>query len=105
MPHVIAITGASAGIGRATALRLARDGAKLAICARREAPLTSAAADVAAAGGEVIPMVADVTHEGDMNALVARAVERFGRLDVMICNAASASLVRLTTSHRNRCGS
>jgi len=87
MPHVIAITGASAGIGRATALRLARDGAKLAICARREAPLTKAAADVVAAGGGVIPLVADVTHEGDMNALVAGAVERFGRLDVMISNA------------------
>jgi short-subunit dehydrogenase len=87
MPQVIAITGASAGIGRATALRLARDRAKLAICARRQAPLDAAAAEVIAAGGEALAIVADVTREEDMNALVGRAVERFGRLDVMICNA------------------
>src|SRR6266487_1763141 len=85
--RVVAITGASAGIGRATALRLARDGAKLAICARRQAPLEATAADAIAAGGEAVPIVADVTREEDMNALVARAIERFGRLDVMMCNA------------------
>jgi NAD(P)-dependent dehydrogenase (short-subunit alcohol dehydrogenase family) len=85
--RVVAITGASAGIGRATALRLARDGAKLAICARRQAPLEATAADAIAAGGDAVPIVADVTREEDMNMLVARAIERFGRLDVMMCNA------------------
>jgi short-subunit dehydrogenase len=84
---VVAITGGSSGIGRATALRLARTGAAVAICARREERLRAAAVEIAAAGGQVLPIVADVTVEDDMNAFVARTIERFGRLDVMICNA------------------
>jgi len=83
----VAITGASAGIGRATAVRLAREGAALVICARRPEPLESAADEIRRAGGDVLPITADVTSEPDMNLLVARAVERFGRLDVMMCNA------------------
>src|SRR3954467_9826442 len=86
-PRVIAITGGSAGIGRATALRLARDGAAVAICARRSEPLEAVAAEIAAAGGQVLSMTCDVTSAEDMEAFVARTVERFGRLDVMMCNA------------------
>src|SRR5579864_7450199 len=86
-PRVIAITGASAGIGRATALRLARDGASIAVCARRRDRLDAVAAEIAAAGGTPLAVVADVTRETDMDAFVARTVERFGRLDVMMCNA------------------
>src|SRR6266480_3339104 len=85
--RVVAITGASAGIGRATALRLARDGAAVAICARRADRLDAVASEIAAAGGEPLPMVADVTREADMDRFVAQTVERFGRLDVMLCNA------------------
>jgi short-subunit dehydrogenase len=85
--RVIAITGASAGIGRATALRLARDGGKLIVCARRGDRLEAVAAEITAAGGEALPIVADVTRPGDMQMLVDRATERFGRLDVMMCNA------------------
>jgi short-subunit dehydrogenase len=84
---VIAITGASAGIGRATALRLARDGAALVVCARRADRLDTVAADIRAAGGQALPVVADVTRPEDMARLVAGAVERFGHLDVVICNA------------------
>jgi NADP-dependent 3-hydroxy acid dehydrogenase YdfG len=85
--RVIAITGASAGIGRATALRLARDGASIALSARRAERLDAVAREVAAAGGKALPVVADVSREEDMERLVAAAVERFGRLDVMMCNA------------------
>jgi len=84
---VVAITGASAGIGRATALRLAREGAAVAISARRGERLDAVAREIEAAGGRALAIIADVTRESDMARLVAAAVDRFGRLDVMICNA------------------
>ena len=87
MERVVAITGASAGIGRATALRVARDGAAVAICARRAERLEAVAAEITAAGGRALAMPADVSRPDDMERFVAGAVERFGRLDVMICNA------------------
>ena len=87
MTRVIAITGASAGIGRATALRVAQDGAAVVICARRAGRLDAVAVEIAAAGGQALALAGDVTRAADMDALVARAVERFGRLDVMLCNA------------------
>lgn len=85
--RVIAITGASAGIGRATALRLARDGAALVVCARRADRLADVAREIEQAGGVALDMAADVTDPQAMTELVRRAVERFGRLDAMICNA------------------
>ena len=88
--RVVAITGASAGIGRATALRLARDGSAIVACARRADRIERLAAEIEAAGGRALAVVADVTSEIDMNNLVARAVERFGRLDVIMCNAGFA---------------
>jgi NAD(P)-dependent dehydrogenase (short-subunit alcohol dehydrogenase family) len=87
MSRVIAITGASAGIGRATALRLARDGAAVVVCARRRDRLDIVAGEITAAGGQALAVAADVRSAGDMHMLVARATERFGRLDVMMCNA------------------
>jgi short-subunit dehydrogenase len=83
----VAITGASAGIGRATALRLARNGDALLICARRSDQLHAVADEIRAAGGQAVPIVADVTRVGDMDRFIAAAVDRFGRLDVILCNA------------------
>ena len=85
--QVVAITGASAGIGRATALRLARTGWAVALCARRADRLEAVAHEIRAAGGTALSVVADVTRAEEMDRFVAAAVERFGRLDVMICNA------------------
>jgi short-subunit dehydrogenase len=85
--RVVAITGASAGIGRATALRLARDGTAIVACARRADRLETLRQDIESAGGKALTIVADVTREAEVNGLVTRAVEEFGRLDVMMCNA------------------
>lgn len=85
--RVVAITGASAGIGEACALRLARGGAAVAISARRADRLVSVVSRITSAGGRAIAVPGDVTSEADVQALVARAVETFGRLDVMIANA------------------
>jgi short-subunit dehydrogenase len=71
--RVVAITGASAGIGRATALRLAREGAAIAICARRADRLDAVAADIVAAGGLALPIVADVTRADTGTYLATRA--------------------------------
>ena len=82
MSKVIVITGASSGIGEATALRLAASGAKLVLGARGEERL----ADLAQRTGSVY-RVTDVRRRADVDALVALAVETHGRLDVMINNA------------------
>lgn len=87
MKRVIAITGASSGIGRATALRLAKDGASIAVCARRRDRLDEVASEIASAGGTPLPFTADVTRPEDMHAFVNAAVQQFGQLDVMLCNA------------------
>jgi len=85
--RVVAITGASAGIGLATAERLAREGAAVALCARRADRLSEIVARISSAGGRAAGWAADVTSEEDVRLFVRRAVETFGRLDVMICNA------------------
>ena len=71
----------------ATAERLAREGAAVGLCARRGDRLAGIVARITSAGGRAAGWPGDVTSEADMRALVARTVETFGRLDVMICNA------------------
>jgi NADP-dependent 3-hydroxy acid dehydrogenase YdfG len=84
---VIAITGASSGIGEATALLLAERGAKLVLGARRLDRLAALAAPINAAGGEAVYAATDVRNRDDLTALVALARERFDRLDVLVNNA------------------
>ena len=84
---MVAITGASAGIGRACAERLARDGSAVVLSARRADRLREVAVAITAAGGRAHVVPGDVTRAEDMRALVDEAVRAFGRLDVMICNA------------------
>lgn len=84
---VALITGASAGIGRATALLFAREGAKVVVGARRQAELDSLVAEIEAAGGHAVGLAGDVREETYAAALVAQAVETYGRLDVAFNNA------------------
>ncbi len=84
---VALITGASAGIGRATALLFAREGAKVVVGARRQAELDSLVAEIEAAGGQATGLAGDVREEAYAAALVARAVEAYGRLDIAFNNA------------------
>jgi NADP-dependent 3-hydroxy acid dehydrogenase YdfG len=84
---VIAITGASSGIGEAAALLLAKRGAKLVLGARREDRLKALTARIADAGGEAIHVVTDVRKRADVAALVDLACTHYGRLDVLINNA------------------
>jgi NADP-dependent 3-hydroxy acid dehydrogenase YdfG len=84
---VVAITGASSGIGAATALLLAERGAKLALGARRSDRLEALAGRIAAAGGEAAYARTDVTRRDDLSGLVRLACDRYGKLDVLINNA------------------
>ncbi len=81
------VTGASSGIGEATALDLAARGAKVAIAARRRDRLDDLAKRIDAAGGETLVIEADITEEAAARAVVEQAAERFGRLDTVIANA------------------
>jgi short-subunit dehydrogenase len=84
---VVAVTGASAGIGRETALAFARQGAKLAVCARRLDRLEALAEAVQAVGSECLVMAVDVGEQEQVRRFVEGAVARFGRLDVLVNNA------------------
>lgn len=92
---VMVITGASSGIGKATAELLATRGAKVVLGARRTAHLKLIADQIEKSGGQVAYAAADVTSRKDMEALVALAVEQFDRLDVMVNNAGIAQLHRM----------
>jgi NADP-dependent 3-hydroxy acid dehydrogenase YdfG len=84
---VALVTGASSGIGEATALELARHGASVAIAARRRDRLDDLAGRIEQAGGQALVLEADVTDEEAARGTVAATVERFGRLDTVVANA------------------
>jgi NADP-dependent 3-hydroxy acid dehydrogenase YdfG len=89
---VVAITGASSGIGEATALLLAERGAKLMLGARRTDRLAALAERIAAAGGAAAYAPTDVKRRNDLENLVKAACERYGKLDVLISNAGVAPI-------------
>ncbi len=84
----VIITGASSGIGRATARAFAGEGAAVVLAARREEALREVAAECEALGGRVLAVPTDVTDERAVEELARRAVENFGRIDVWVNNAA-----------------
>ena len=84
---VVVVTGGGTGIGRATALAFAQEGARVVIGNRDAARGTAAVAAIVAAGGEACFVPTDVTHPEDVERLIAAAVAEFGRLDVLFNNA------------------
>ncbi|MEU1912615.1 SDR family NAD(P)-dependent oxidoreductase [Streptomyces massasporeus] len=81
------VTGAGSGIGRATALAFAAEGAHVVVAGRRRGPLDETVALIEEAGGKALAVTADVTRADDLQALVDAAVDRFGSLDVAVNNA------------------
>ncbi|MGZ6204587.1 MAG: SDR family NAD(P)-dependent oxidoreductase, partial [Candidatus Binataceae bacterium] len=81
------ITGSGSGIGRATALVFATEGAKVAVVDRAGDNARAVAAEIAKGGGEAVAIVADVSKGADTERMVAETVSRFGRLDILYNNA------------------
>lgn len=81
------ITGASLGIGRATAIRFAQEGARVGLIARRREPLDEVVSAIAAAGGESLALPADVSDEAQVSAAIDTAAEAWGGLDIVVSNA------------------
>ena len=93
------ITGASRGIGKAIGLRAARDGARIVIAAKTEVPhpklpgtIHTAAEEIERAGGRALPIAVDIRDEAAVERAVARAVETFGGIDILVNNASAISL-------------
>lgn len=82
---VVLITGASSGIGAATARRLAKQGASLALCGRNTTNLSSVAKDIGAEKTIIVP--GDITNETDTQRIFDQTIEKYGKLDVLINNA------------------
>jgi NAD(P)-dependent dehydrogenase (short-subunit alcohol dehydrogenase family) len=88
---VALVTGGASGIGRATAVVMAREGARVAVTDRAEASAAETVALINAAGGQAIAIGGDVTRESDVAAMVARTVSAFGRIDCAFNNAGISS--------------
>ncbi|MGC6493711.1 MAG: SDR family oxidoreductase [Myxococcota bacterium] len=93
------ITGASRGIGKAIALRAARDGANIVIAAKTATPhpklagtIYTAAEEIVAAGGQALPVVCDIRHEAMVQEAIDAAVEQFGGIDILVNNASAINL-------------
>ncbi len=87
---VAVVTGGTEGIGKAAALKLAQEGAKVAICGRSQDKLDKAAAEIRKAGGEVLAVTADVSKAADVEKLMAAVIDRFGRIDILVNNAGTS---------------
>lgn len=84
---VALVTGAGSGIGKATALKLGREGARVVVMSRTRDEIEATAAEIEHAGGQAMAAVADVTDDAGMASLVAETLDRFGRLDIVVANA------------------
>lgn len=102
---VVIITGASSGLGEATARHLAALGAKVVLSARRQERLDTLAEEIRATGGTALALRTDVTRKADVDALIAGTLAEFGRVDVLVNNAgvmAIAPLAEVRTDEWDR---
>jgi meso-butanediol dehydrogenase / (S,S)-butanediol dehydrogenase / diacetyl reductase len=88
---VAIVTGAGSGIGRATALRLAQEGARVAVLEMNPESGKATAAEIGTEGGEAVFAQADVSREDEVNAAVARVKETYGRIDILVNNAGAVA--------------
>ncbi len=84
---VAIITGGNSGVGAATAMLFAKEGAKVVISARRQQQLEEAAEKIREAGGEVLTVVTDISKAEDADNLVAKTIEAYGKVDILVNNA------------------
>ncbi len=89
---VAIITGGTQGIGKATALRLAQEGARVVIVARGQEALEATADEIRAAGGKVATVSADVSHPQDCARVIAQACQAFGGVDILVNNAGTSAV-------------
>lgn len=85
---VAVITGSSRGIGRAIAEQMAAAGAKIVVSSRKAEACAQVVDAIVSAGGEAVAVPCNVSHEGQLRGLIDGALEAYGRLDIMVCNAA-----------------
>jgi len=86
--QVAVITGASRGIGKAIALGMAEHGARVVVSSRKHEACEQVVGDIAARGGEAIAVACNIAHKPQLQELVERAMQRWGRIDTLVCNAA-----------------
>jgi NAD(P)-dependent dehydrogenase (short-subunit alcohol dehydrogenase family) len=91
--RVAIITGAGRGVGRATALRFAREGARIVLFSRTPAAVDEVASEITREGYAVLPITGDVSHEGDVQALFQQVMHDYGRVDILV-NCAGIVAVR-----------
>lgn len=93
---VVVITGASSGLGEATARHLSQLGAKVVLAARRKERLEQLVSELVAAGGEAVAYQTDVTRADEVKALIQGALDTFGRVDVLVNNAGLMAIAPLS---------
>jgi 3-oxoacyl-[acyl-carrier protein] reductase len=91
----VIVTGASKGIGRGIALRFSSVGCRVLVVSRKDSEAKAVAAEIVAAGGTALGVVADVTRQADMRAMAQKALDAFGAIDVLCANAGNLTPSRL----------